>query len=218
MPDKGKALGIIFDLDGTLWDATGMAARIWNAVFEAQGLALRLTARDVREQMGKTMEEIGAAFFPELEAARRDEIMDLLGIQEVLRMHEGGDRLYDGVPEVLEALAKRHALSIVSNCQRDYARTFIRTHGFEKYFSDYEESGRSGMVKADNIRLVMARNALPRAVYVGDTEGDMRAAQQAGAAFVFARYGFGAAEGAEYCIDDIRQLPGLIDRIQQKND
>ena len=70
--------GIIFDLDGTLWDATEMAARIWNGVFEAEGLELRLRAADVRRQMGRTMEEIGAAFFPGFSAARRAEIMTLL--------------------------------------------------------------------------------------------------------------------------------------------
>ena len=205
--------GIVFDLDGTLWDATAMAARIWNGVFEDEGLALRLTAADVRAQMGRTMAEIGAAFFPDLSPARQAEIMALLGEQEVLRMGEGGGKLYDGVPEVLEALSTKHPLFIVSNCQRDYARGFIRAFGFEKYFTDYEESGRSGLGKAENIRLVLERNGVQRGVYVGDTAGDARSAHEAGVPFVFARYGFGHVDGAEYMIDDIRQLPGIIKRI-----
>lgn len=205
--------GIIFDLDGTLWDATDMAARIWNGVFEAEGLELRLTAADVRRQMGRTMEEIGAAFFPGFSAARRAEIMTLLGEQEVLKMGEGGGRLYDGVPETLEALSAAHPLFIVSNCQRDYARVFIRAFGFEAYFTDYEESGRSGLNKAENIHLVLARNGLKRGVYVGDTAGDMRSAREAGVRFIFASHGFGHADGADYVIDGIRELPGIIGKM-----
>ena len=205
--------GIIFDLDGTLWDATAMAARIWNGVFESEGLKLRLTAADVRAQMGRTMAEIGAAFFPDLSAARQAEIMTLLGEQEVLRMGEGGARLYDGVPETLEALSRAHPLFIVSNCQRDYARGFMRAFGFEAFFTDYEESGRSGLNKAENIRLVLERNGVKRGVYVGDTAGDMRSAREAGVPFIFARYGFGHADGADHVIDDIRELPGIIGRL-----
>ena len=72
---------------------------------------------------------------------------------------------------------------------------------------------RSGLNKAENIHLVLERNGVKRGVYVGDTAGDMRSARAAGVPFIFARYGFGHADDAEYVIDDIRELPGIIGRL-----
>lgn len=201
---------IIFDLDGTLWDATGIAARIWNGVFERRGLSLRLTPEDVRRQMGRTMDEIGAAFFPDLPAAEQRAIMEQLGVQEIVRMHEGGAVLYPGAEEALRALSASHPLFIVSNCQRDYVRAFIRTQRFEAYFTDYEESGRTGQGKAENIRRVLGRNGIRSAVYVGDTRGDEDAAREAGIPFIHARYGFGSAIRPDRAIDDLRELPGIM--------
>ena len=42
----------------------------------------------------------------------------------------------------------------------------------EHHFKDIEMSGRTGMDKGKNIKLLMERNGIQNAVYVGDTEGD----------------------------------------------
>ena len=65
----------------------------------------------------------------------------------------------------------------------------------EGYFTDWECSGRTGLPKGENIRLVVERNHLQAPVYVGDTRLDYEAAQQAGVPFIHAAYGFGTIEG-----------------------
>lgn len=47
------------------------------------------------------------------------------------------------------------------------------------------------MPKSENIKLIIERNNLKDAIYVGDTELDMEATFAAGIPFVFAEYGFG---------------------------
>ena len=40
---------IIFDLDGTLWDATGCSVDIWNQVFDKnKDVNIRMTRRSLR--------------------------------------------------------------------------------------------------------------------------------------------------------------------------
>lgn len=85
---------------------------------------------------------------------------------------------------------------IVSNCQSGYIELFLKKTGLAPYVTDTECFGDTGMKKAENIRLVVARNGLQQPVYVGDTKGDEEAAHEAGVPFVHAAYGFGRARAA----------------------
>ena len=61
--------GIIFDIDGTLWDSTESVAKAWNhAIIEHANLDLHLTGTSLMPLFGKTMDEIEAALFPEQSA------------------------------------------------------------------------------------------------------------------------------------------------------
>lgn len=52
---------IIFDLDGTLWDATEQMLPAWNRVLKRYTSRQPMTLEEVRSYMGKTVEEIAAA-------------------------------------------------------------------------------------------------------------------------------------------------------------
>ncbi len=55
----------------------------------------------------------------------------------------------------------------------------------------------------------MERNNLLSPVYIGDTEGDLKASRYAGIPFVFAKYGFGNVTDYDYVIekfDDLLEL------------
>lgn len=205
---------VIFDLDGTLWDATGLVFGIWNRVFERRPeVSTRLTQSDVARFMGKTMEEIGAALFPELSEALQREIMDECGRGEVTYLREHGAVLYEGVRETVGLLREAYELYIVSNCQDGYVNSFLTAHGFEGDFRDIEMSGRTGREKGENIRLLMERNHLEHAVYVGDTQGDESASRYAGIPFIHAAYGFGKADHPDGILRSIRDLPAALRKI-----
>ncbi len=78
------------------------------------------------------------------------------------------------------------------------------------YFKDIEMSGRTGKNKGQNIKLLMERNGIEDACYVGDTDGDEKAARFAGIPFIWAAYGFGKAQAPDAVIHSIAALPELL--------
>ena len=72
------------------------------------------------------------------------------------------------------------------------------------------KSGDNKVHKGENIKVVMERNGIKTAAYVGDTAGDAAAAMIAGIDFIYARYGFGEVESSEYVIDSFVQLRELL--------
>ena len=204
---------ILFDLDGTLWDATPSASELWNRVLEKHTSAFRMTPSFVAGLMGKTMEEVGAILFPALSSDERRTITDEFGVKEVRYLAEHGAFLYEGVKETISVLAKEYDLYIVSNCQDGYVPAFLHAHDLQAFFRDYEMSGRTGMDKGQNIRLLMERNGIRKAVFIGDAVSDEEAAGFAGIPFIWAAYGFGNAMRPDATIHRIKDLPGCVQRV-----
>ena len=205
---------LIFDLDGTLWDSTGLVVPIWNRVLERhKEISFRLTEELLSSLMGHTMEELGEIFFPALTKEERDELMEELGAEEVIYLREYGAVLYPGVEESLKELSALYDLFIVSNCQSGYVESFLTAHKMEAYFKDIEMSGNTGLSKGDNIKLLMERNKLHKAIYIGDTEGDEIASAFSGIPFVHAAYGFGKAKKPAGRITEIRELKALAEKL-----
>jgi phosphoglycolate phosphatase len=198
---------IIFDLDGTLWDPRETVVESWNRVIkEHDKVDNELTSQQLKETMGMQMHEIGRKLFPELEEEERNRFMKTCSSEEIGHLRDKGGTIYDEVEDVLEELAKTYKLYIVSNCQDGYIEAFYEYHKLEKHFIDYENPGRTGLSKGENINLIIERNNLQHPVYVGDTEGDRTAAMHAGIPFVYARYGFGNVKQFDYVIDSFGEL------------
>ena len=69
------------------------------------------------------------------------------------------------------------------------------------------------MGKADNIKELVKRNGLKNPVYIGDTEGDRIACEEAGVPFVHAAYGFGdlQEDGAAAVIDSFEKVKDIFE-------
>ncbi len=201
--------GILFDLDGTLWDSAIGVADSWNHALEGMGRPERITAEGVHGLMGRTMDAIARAIFPDEEEEKGWRMMEVCLEEENAWLRERGGILYEGLEETLQTLKERgYFLAIVSNCQEGYIEAFLEYHGLARYFDDTENFGHTRHGKAYNIRLVTERNGLDRAFYLGDTRGDYDAAEEAGISFVHAAYGFGTVPEGTPAIQDIRELPG----------
>ena len=102
-----KRYAVIFDLDGTLWDATGCSCDIWNRVFDNhEEVRFRMTQDISAKLMGKTMEEIGDYLFPDLPVEKRRTITDEFGYEEVEYLRENGAILYPGMKDTICELSK----------------------------------------------------------------------------------------------------------------
>ncbi|MFQ3544486.1 HAD family hydrolase [Halobacillus rhizosphaerae] len=202
---------IIFDLDGTLWDPIDTLLKAWNSrIKENELIKAELTRTDLEGTMGLQMDDMSKKLFPYLnEEVRLQVIKDCFQTEEEFLLKQGGN-LYPHVEGVLQSLSKYYKLYIVSNCQDGYIETFYEFHQLEKYFLDFENPGRTGLSKGENIDLIMKRNHLSNPVYVGDTEGDFNAARFAGIPFIYARYGFGQVSDYDDAIEKFDELIDLF--------
>lgn len=187
---KGKKEAVLFDLDGTLWDSSREVLLCWNQVLSPLGR--NITAEELSRLMGLTPREIGDVQFPDLPPRERYALTDRCLDAESPYLFERGARLYPQVRETLRLLHQRYFIGLVSNCTEEYAQAFFHAHGLSSLFDDHETAGRTGLDKGENISLLLARNDIRRAVYVGDTAKDLAAARAAGIPFLFASWGFGA--------------------------
>ena len=94
---------------------------------------------------------------------------------------------------ILSAALSQHHLSGFEIAQLE----FYHLH-YTSFITDFECYGNTGLNKDQNIALVIKRNNLKNAVYVGDTQGDYDACKKASIPFVWASYGFGKPDDENY--------------------
>lgn len=208
---------IIFDLDGTLWDSRINVTESWCRVLRRDYPQLKEpTPEEFGRQMGKVLDDIGRDLFPELSEGESKRLVRVCCDYENLYLAENGGILFDGLEETLARLSEKYRLFIVSNCQSGYIEAFYASSGLEKYFSGKLCCGDTGMLKADNIRLIIERFGLKSPVYVGDTALDEASAREAGVPFIWAAYGFGKAEKYDARLDSITELPEKPDALTER--
>jgi phosphoglycolate phosphatase len=184
---------LIFDLDGTLWDAAAASTYGWNLALEELGLPQRVTVEGIRSVSGRPFPQCVETLLPELSPVP-DSTLELLESRERTGIELIAGELYEGVGDSLPRLAARYPLFVVSNCPDWYLDEFFRHTGLRAHFTGWDCYGLSGIAKSGMLNNLAATHRLAKAVYVGDTEGDRDAAAQAGMDFVFVRYGFGRVE------------------------
>ncbi|MCM1495189.1 MAG: HAD family hydrolase [Bacteroides sp.] len=208
--------GILFDLDGTLWDSSRQVVESWNEVLAQQpDVKRQITIEDMQGFMGLPMDEIGRRCFQGqgLTEVRIREIMKACEEHENDYIRQHGGILFPDLTEVLQDLSGDYFLAVVSNCQVGYIEAFLEYHQLSEYFADFESFGNTGLQKGDNIRLVCDRNQLTQAVYLGDIQKDYEAAVQAGIPFILAGYGFGEVDADVPVIESLRELRSTVERV-----
>lgn len=212
MSNKDKA--VIFDLDGTLWDSSRQVVEAWNIVLAKRPeINKQITLEDMHSYMGKNIDQIFELIIPETTKEYRNELIKESCEEEHKYLAKHGGKLYEGLLDVLEKLKEKYTLMIVSNCQDGYAQTFLEYTKLWDTFKDFELYGRTGLSKGENIKLVMERNGINEAVYVGDTLGDMQATAYAGLPFIYAEYGFGNVKDAEYVAKNMNEVARIAVEI-----
>ena len=199
---------IIFDMDGTLWDAVDSYCRIWDVTFKQMGKSQTVGREELLKCMGMPINEIFRTVVKvDVDEA---EFLKLLDENERNMMPELGGRIYPGVYEGIQFLSRHYKLFMVSNCGADGLNNFITFTKLTPYFSDTLTHGETSLSKADNIKLLIERHNLQCPAYVGDTQGDCNAAHAIQIPMIYAKYGFGECEDAEYTIESFPRLLDLL--------
>ena len=206
--------GIIFDMDGTLWDSAAGVAESWNDAMRQTGYERKpLTARDIQSVMGKTMEDIAEILFPDLNQADQENFLNLCYQLENDYLRKHGGVLYPNIRQIMEHLKETYHLYIVSNCQSGYIEAFLDYYQFHDLIEDIACYGDNGKPKGVNIALLCERNGLDDAVYVGDIQGDYDESMKAGVRFIHAAYGFGSIRENVPEIHKFEDLVGIVDKV-----
>ena len=206
--------GIIFDLDGTMWDTRKPICEAWNIILSRHEEIHRssIVEADLNDCMGLPMYDIAAKLFPDEAESVRNALMDELCTFENGYLAEKGGILYPQLAETLYALSQKYPLYIVSNCQDGYIESFLTAHLMSDFFKDTECWGRTFLSKGGSNKILMERNGLKNPVYVGDTSGDAKSAEDAGIDFIYAAYGFGEVSDDRYVakIDSFSELEKIL--------
>ncbi len=202
---------IIFDLDGTLWSTIDSSFKVLTEVKSRHKEVTRdIDRKEIEQSMGKSFDEIVENYYGYIEHNKAVEIAKEAFEENVKNLMINGGTLYNNLKDTIKELSKKYKLFIVSNCIDGYIESFLKTSGLEAYFLDHECNGRTNLSKGENIKLIIERNNLKKAIYVGDTISDKEAAEYAKIPFVYASYGFGDVDSYDYKIDSISELSDVI--------
>ncbi|MGN6638611.1 MAG: HAD family hydrolase [Mucilaginibacter sp.] len=196
-----KPDSIIFDMDGTLWDAVDTYTASWNIVFEQLNIDIRVPRDKLASMVGWEGKKVHEAIMPDFDEEKRQDIYAKVNELRKELLPRNGGVLYPGVKEGLKQLASKYQLFIVSNCAKGIIRLFIDWAGINEHIIDEIAYGTNYMPKHYNIKQLIERHSLKSPVYVGDTEGDGEQSRLAGIPFVFVSYGFGATDDHDLRFD-----------------
>ena len=198
---------IIFDLDGTLWSTIDSCVKTLSQIKEKYpDITKEISKEEVMSCMGLPFDDIVNIYYgylPKNKAIMYAKEAFQANIDNLLK---NGGTLYKNTKDTIEYLSKKYKLYIVSNCIDGYIESFLKTSNLEKYFLDYESNGRTNLSKGENIKLIINRNNLKNAIYVGDTISDKDGADYANIPFAYASYGFGKVDKYDYLLNDISDL------------
>ena len=203
--------GIIFDIDGTLWDSRMGVAESWNqAIRENTSLDITLDYEELGKLFGKPMIEIFRAIFPDMDAEEMERLIPVFYTYEHRYLAENPPALYDCTEEVLKNLSQRYPLFIVTNAQNGYIECLFKATGIEKHFTDWLCYGDTKQDKDVTMKMLIEKNGLKKPVYIGDTQGDYNACKKARVPMIYAAYGLGEVETPDVTINSITELLDIL--------
>lgn len=211
MNKEKKFDGIIFDVDGTLWDARKVICEAWQAAIkENTKLQADFDFISLGKLFGRTMDDIFHTLYPKITDEELEKIIPLLYKYEHSFLRKYKPAPYEGTKETLEYLREKYPLYIVTNAQKGYVEVLFEATGIGGYFTDYLCYGDTFMPKDFTMREIVKRHKLSSPVYIGDTEGDAEACRKAEIPMIFAAYGLGKVENPSISIESIGELMDIL--------
>ena len=210
-----KPESLIFDIDGTLWDSRAIIAEGYNEVLIQAGYPeLCVDAEDLKKLFGKTMTEIADIMLSSIPVPERYEVLTACMEEEHRFLEKDPCRIaFPGVVETLKKLKEDYRLFIVSNAQCGYPELMMDKLSIRHLFEGWLCFGDTGTCKGETIKILMERHGIEKAVYIGDTQGDLEASRYAGVPFVFCKFGFGEPDAWDAAVDSFPELMEVAEQF-----
>jgi phosphoglycolate phosphatase len=210
---------VAFDLDGTLVDSATDIATSANELVTARGgepIELDAISLMVGDGAGVLVTRaLHAAGLPTDSPGALQQFLDIYARRLLESTIE-----YPGMRATLALLAPRVRMVVLTNKPLAHSERVLAGLGLREFFSEVIGGDDPRGRKPDPSTLLAVIGSEPGgAVYVGDSPVDWLTAQNAGTAFAWARYGFGARRFADrppdtpYVLDAPRDLVAVVDRI-----
>jgi len=215
---------VVFDLDGTLVNSVIDYRKMMSGVTEilkAHGIEVDPSQRRIWEILQQSEEQLGkqgldAAEWREMNR-RITEHLNAVELENVDKVTS-----IDGAKETLEGLKNRRLkIGVATRSCNAATREALRRTGLDTFVDVLLARDDVPYPKPDPRHLLQVIEALgaplSRAVFIGDTTTDLRTAREAGVAFIgFSMRPEGAErlrqEGCEIVLENLKQLPNLLDR------
>lgn len=201
-----KPDSLIFDMDGTLWDALNVYVASWNSGLREEGIERIVTAEEIGGMMGMDSAKVLNRILPGYPTDEQYRIYATINRHRAEHIQKTGGVLYDGVIEGLEKLSKKYQIFIVSNCPEGMITLFMKWAKITHLVTDEMAYGFNNKPKHYNINLLVEKHNLKVPIYIGDTEGDRIESELAGIPFIFFSFGFGKTDVYDLKFDDFNSF------------
>jgi len=215
---------VVFDLDGTLVDTAPDLLNALNHVLTHSGL------EEVDLQTVATMIGSGAKAMIQRGMEHQGKTPGEMELEDLFARFlvyyadniSAGSRPFDKVPDVLDELTGAGAiLAVCTNKRQAHSDQLLEALGLAPRFAAVLGADSVPSRKPDGdhiVRTIIAAGGDPeRAIMVGDSRTDERAARNAGLPFIFVPFGYEAesveAIGADAVVTHYSKLPAAISRL-----
>lgn len=208
----------IFDMDGTILNTIDDLAASLNFVLEKSGFPAR-TMDEVISFIGNGLRKLIERGVPEgTDSETVDKV--LADFKEYYAVHCADKTApYDGIIELLENLRRNGCLTaVVSNKADDAVQELCRKY-FDGLF-DYAVGERSGILRKpapDSVNEVLEKLNVKRenAVYIGDSDVDIKTAENAGMDSIIVEWGFRERDfllkkGAKTIVSAAKEIEDIV--------
>jgi len=223
---RGRPLkGVLFDLDGTLFDTLADIASALNAAIGSLGWQ-PFAAEEVRRMIGRgspiLIQRAAAARGQSLDAVADDRLLQLFFrfYEELEQSGRSSAVPYAGAAEILSRLHRDGVgTAVVTNKQRRFAVALIESRGFSDWIDVIVGGDSCERRKPDPQPLLFACSEIKvsptECLMVGDSSNDVEAARGAGIPVICVSYGYNEGRdpstlGSDALIDSLADLPALI--------
>jgi phosphoglycolate phosphatase len=210
-------IGILFDLDGTLLDTLGDLHTAVNYALSRFGYPGREKG-EIRSFLGNGMRNLIKRSMPE--GVSEQQVDETLAVYQPY--YDSHNLIltkpYDGVIAALDVLKEKYAIGVVSNKQDTAVKPMCARFFGETLYALGEVPGCPRKPAPDMLNMAMAAIGVEKAVYVGDSEVDLKVAENAGLPCLLVTWGFRDKEqlevagGRNFC-DDPAQLVEALEQL-----
>jgi len=206
----------IFDLDGTLWDATQVALPAFREVFEA--LKLPVPSETVlAKTLGYPLPEIWQMILPHCDQTLKSRADALMEQAELRIIQERKPRPFIGVEDTLRFIRSLgYKTYICSNCGPSYIQFVPDNLQIGGLFDARYAAGQfPGLKKAEIVAIIKKQHSITEGFMVGDRFHDLEAGKANSLITVGCLFGTGSREelqAAEHRISSFLELQAIVEQ------